>query len=37
LEVRHPEVLAALKAGKLDDASTSVLETVAKELSANYN
>ncbi|WP_299292001.1 F0F1 ATP synthase subunit alpha [uncultured Mucilaginibacter sp.] len=37
LEVRHPEVLAALKAGKLDDSSTSVLETVAKELSANYN
>ncbi len=37
LEVRHPEVLAALKAGKLEDSSTSVLETVAKELSANYN
>jgi F-type H+-transporting ATPase subunit alpha len=37
LELRHPEVLAALKAGKLEDASTSVLETVAKELSANYN
>ena len=36
LELRHPETLAALKAGKLDDA-TSVLETVAKELSANYN
>ncbi|MVN20313.1 F0F1 ATP synthase subunit alpha [Mucilaginibacter arboris] len=36
LELRHPEVLAALKAGKLDDATTSVLETVAKELSANY-
>ena len=37
LEVRHPEVLAALKAGKLEDSSTRVLETVAKELSANYN
>ncbi len=37
LELRHPEVLAALKSGKLDDPSTSVLETVAKELSANYN
>ena len=37
LELRHPEVLAALKAGKLEDSSTSVLETVAKELSANYN
>ncbi len=36
LELRHPETLAALKAGKLDDA-TSVLETVAKELAANYN
>jgi F-type H+-transporting ATPase subunit alpha len=37
LEMRHPEVLAALKAGKLDDQITGVLETVAKELSANYN
>ncbi len=36
LELRHPEVLAALKAGKLEDSSTSVLETVAKELAANY-
>lgn len=37
LELRYPEVLAALKAGKLDDSITSVLEKVAKELSANYN
>jgi F-type H+-transporting ATPase subunit alpha len=37
LEQRHPEVLAALKAGKFDDSLTGVLETVAKELSANYN
>jgi F-type H+-transporting ATPase subunit alpha len=37
LEARHPEVLAGLKAGKFDDSLTSVLETVAKELSANYN
>jgi F-type H+-transporting ATPase subunit alpha len=37
LELRHPEVLAALKAGKLDDSITGVLETVAKELAANYN
>src|ERR1700750_1889623 len=37
LEQRHPEVLAGLKAGKLDDGITSVLETVAKELSGNYN
>ncbi len=36
LELRHPEVLAALKAGKFDDSLTSVLETVAKELSAKY-
>jgi len=36
LEQRYPEVLAALKAGKLDDTVTSTLETVAKELSANY-
>jgi F-type H+-transporting ATPase subunit alpha len=36
LEVRHPEVLAALKAGKLDDSITGVLETVAKELSGKY-
>ncbi len=37
LELRHPEVLAGLKAGKLDDSITGVLETVAKELAANYN
>jgi F-type H+-transporting ATPase subunit alpha len=36
IELRHPEVLAALKAGKLEDASTSVLETVAKEVSSKY-
>jgi len=36
LELRHPETLAALKAGKLDDSITSVLETVAKELSGKY-
>jgi len=36
LEQRHPEVLAGLKAGKFDDSLTSVLEKVAKELSANY-
>jgi F-type H+-transporting ATPase subunit alpha len=36
LEQRHPEVLAALKAGKLDDQITSVLETVAKELADRY-
>jgi len=36
LEQRHPEVLAALKAGKLDDQVTSTLEKVAKELSDRY-
>ncbi|GAA4324787.1 F0F1 ATP synthase subunit alpha [Mucilaginibacter gynuensis] len=36
LEARHPEVLAGLKAGKFDDSLTSVLETVAKELSGKY-
>ncbi|ADY53052.1 ATP synthase F1, alpha subunit [Pseudopedobacter saltans DSM 12145] len=36
LEQRHPEVLAGLKAGKFDDSLTSVLETVAKEISAKY-
>jgi len=36
LEQRHPEVLAGLKAGKLDDSITSVLESVAKELSGKY-
>jgi F-type H+-transporting ATPase subunit alpha len=37
LEARHPEVLAALKAGKFDDQLTGVLETVAKELAGNIN
>ncbi|WP_462266538.1 F0F1 ATP synthase subunit alpha [Mucilaginibacter sp.] len=36
LEMRHPEILAALKAGKLDDSITGVLETVAKELAGKY-
>jgi F-type H+-transporting ATPase subunit alpha len=35
LELRHPEALAALKAGKLDDA-VEVLERVAKEVSSKY-
>jgi len=37
LEQRHPEVLASLKAGKLDDQVTGTLEKVAKELSDRYN
>jgi len=36
LEQRHPEVLAGLKAGKLDDQITGTLERVAKELSDRY-
>ena len=36
LEMRHPETLAALKAGKLDDQITGVLEKVAKELAEKY-
>ena len=36
LEMRHPETLKALKAGKLDDEITGVMETVAKEVSEKY-
>jgi len=36
LEARHPETLAALKAGKLDDSITGVLETMAKEMTGKY-
>ena len=36
LEARHPELLAALKAGKFDDSITGVLETVAKEMTGKY-
>ncbi len=36
LELRHPETLKALKAGKLDDTITGVLETVAKDLAGKY-
>ncbi|MBC8053389.1 MAG: F0F1 ATP synthase subunit alpha [Sphingobacteriaceae bacterium] len=36
LEARNPEVLQALKAGKLDDSITSVLESVAKDLAEKY-
>jgi F-type H+-transporting ATPase subunit alpha len=36
VEMRHPEVLASLKAGKLEDSITSVLETVAKEVAGKY-
>jgi F-type H+-transporting ATPase subunit alpha len=36
LELRHPDTLNALKAGKFDDTITGVLETVAKEISSKY-
>jgi len=36
LELRHPETLKGLKAGKFDDSLTSVLDTVAKEISSKY-
>jgi len=36
LEARHPETLAALKAGKFDDTITGVLDTVAKEMTGKY-
>jgi F-type H+-transporting ATPase subunit alpha len=37
LNNKHRDTLDALKAGKLDDAITSVIETVAKEVAAKYN
>ncbi len=36
LELRHADTLAGLKAGKLDDDITNVLESVAKEISGKY-
>jgi len=36
LRVKHPDVLATLKAGKLTDEVTDTLETVAKEISAKF-
>lgn len=37
LNIKHRPILDALKAGKLDDTITDVLEKVAKDLSAKYN
>jgi len=37
LEARYPEVLAGLKAGKLDDHITSTLKKVALELAKSYS
>jgi len=36
LELRHPEVLKDLKAGKFTDDITAVLDKVAKEIAASY-
>lgn len=36
LRLQHASVLADIKAGKIDDSITSVLENVAKEISAKY-
>lgn len=36
LAAQHKNVLAALKAGKLDDEFTSVLKSVAKDVAKNY-
>ena len=37
LRNKHPEVMAALKAGKIDDQLTGVLKQVATDLAAKYN
>jgi F-type H+-transporting ATPase subunit alpha len=36
LEMKHREVLDALRAGKIDDSITGVLEAVCKDLTAKY-
>jgi F-type H+/Na+-transporting ATPase subunit alpha len=36
MEKKHPETLAALKAGKYDKAQTEVIEALAKQLSSAY-
>ncbi len=37
LEMNHNDTLTAIRNGKIDDAVTSVLEAVAKDISAKYN
>ncbi|MFC0343968.1 F0F1 ATP synthase subunit alpha [Epilithonimonas hispanica] len=37
LRNKHPEVMSALKAGKIDDSITSTLKQVATDLTAKYN
>jgi F-type H+-transporting ATPase subunit alpha len=36
LDAKHRDILDQIKAGKIDDSITSVLEKVAKELTAQY-
>jgi len=37
LKNKHPEVMSALKAGKIDDSITGTLKQVATELASKYN
>ncbi|ANF52407.1 F0F1 ATP synthase subunit alpha [Chryseobacterium glaciei] len=37
LRSKHPETMAALKAGKIDDSITGVLKQAANDLAAKYN
>ncbi|MCS3870046.1 F-type H+-transporting ATPase subunit alpha [Chryseobacterium ginsenosidimutans] len=37
LRSKHPETMAALKAGKIDDSITSVLKQAANDLASKYN
>jgi F-type H+-transporting ATPase subunit alpha len=37
LEMNHNDTLTAIRNGKIDDTVTSVLESVAKDISARYN
>ena len=37
LRNKHPEVMAALKAGKIDDEITGILKQVATDLTSKYN
>ena len=37
LEMNHNDTLTAIRNGKIDDAVTTVLEAVAKDISARYN
>jgi len=37
LEMNHIDTLTAIRNGKIDDAVTTVLESVAKDISARYN